>query len=300
MKREKAILVALILATPLALFSLYSTHPTLKIGIVLVDDTGDHYAQKIIEGYSEYDSYFQARLLPQRFNASGVKTQTEHFHIEYYLNLDLVDKARPLDLADRYGVDIILLFTDHAMSDWDDTNSSLWAQAFPEHSAVLISSAFFTGDQAGMDMAARQLALHETMHLLGYTHNFVDGHGMMGYFDYSTEEREPLPYARLQLALRCLLFALVGATSFVNIVALSRIAFALLLMPPFVAVELLVFRRYRARQPKADHHRTMAVASMIGSFALLAIFVESFIVLVAPLALMVVVHEGYERYLDRS
>ncbi len=297
MKHEKVILASLLLFTPLTLLTLDQTHPQLDIGIVLVDETDDHYANEIIEGFEEHDGYFEARLLPERFNASQVKVQTGLFHIEFYLNSDLVEKALPLDLADRYDVDIILLFTDHAMADWDDTNESLWAQAFPEHSAVVISSFFFTGDHY---QAAKQLALHETLHLLGYTHNFVDGHGIMGAFDYGAEEREPLPYARLQLPLRCHLFALVGATSFVNIVALSRLTFALLLLPPFAAAEILLHRRYRDREPGAEHHKTMVAAAMIGSFALLAIFVESYIILLMPLVVMVGVHEGYERYLERE
>lgn len=300
MKHEKVVLSVLLLITPISLLVIDLAHPTIIIGIVLVDETEDHYANEIIQGFGEYDQYFEARLLPIRFNASQVRSQTGHFSIDYYLNSDLVKKARTLELVGRYRVDLVLLFADHAIADWDDSNESLWAQAFPEHSAVLISSAFFTGDQKGMDMAARQLALHETMHLLGYTHNFVGRHGIMGYFDYSTQMREPLPYARFQMPLHCHLFALVGATSFVNIVALTRVTFALLLMPSLVAAELMVLRRYRRRQPQAEHHLTVSFGVLIGSFALLAIFVESFLVLVAPLALMVLLHRAYSRYHERT
>ncbi len=299
MKHEKVILVALLLFTPLVLLGLQQTHPTFEIGIVLVDETDDHYAGVIIRGFIRYDEYFEARLLPVSFNASGVEFERDSFGYEHYLNSDLVEKAAPLELAGAHEVDIILLLTDHFMSDWDGDNTSIWGQAFPDHSCVLMSSAWFDDNDTGTDRGAQQIALHETMHLLGYTHNMAYQHGIMGYGDYSSVKRVPLPFERFQMPLRAHLFALVGATSFVNIVTLTRVAWALLLLPPYAAVELLVYRRYRDRQPEAEHHTTMAIASLIGSFTLLAIFVESFAVLMAPLAVIVGVHEGYARYLSK-
>lgn len=284
-----------ILLTPLLLTMFWVGHPTYEIGIVLIDDTDDHFANEIIKGYQGQDDYFQARVLPLRFNASQVRVQLP---FELYLNSNIIERSRPLELARTHKVDIILLITDHRISDWEGDNDSIWGEAFPEHRAVLTSTAFLSANDTLDNRAARQIALHETLHLLGYTHNTFYQDGIMGYGEYR-EERHLLPFEQLQLPLRATLASWWGPSSFTSLVAITRLTFALVLMPPFLVCEHYHYSSTKKRQRQANHHSTVAAAVILLSLALLVLLNESFLVLLFPPLLSRYGHRSYERYQEK-
>lgn len=64
MKRLVAVIVLLLVATPALWLGAYMFHPRVEVGIVLVDDCGEHLGEVAAEAFKHYGEYFSARVLP--------------------------------------------------------------------------------------------------------------------------------------------------------------------------------------------------------------------------------------------
>ncbi len=285
-KKKVAFFVALFLSTPATLMMARVSHPQFDIGVVLVDECDEHFANVTIESYKEYDDYFEASLIPVRFNASEVRVKGGN-----YLNSDFFHLGRPGRLQDTYEVDIIIFLTDHHIENWDGNGRGILGEANPETSSALVSVASFANRTAYHDRVVRHIALHEAFHLLGYTHNHWTDEGIMVYAR-NTEVDRLNGYNEFQLPLHAWALRLAPGTSFLTIVFISNALFVLACLPFYAAAELGLFRLYK-RLHKVAPPRFLIAVGIAEAFIILMTYRESFVFLLVPLIFMVFFHQVY-------
>lgn len=290
-KRKNLVLfVILVLITPTVLLLAKASHPQFKIGIVLVDGCDEYYANLSITGYREYDDFFEAQLLPVRFNASEVRVKDNN-----YLNSDFFRKGQPETLAQAYHVDIIIFVTDHYIKNWDSNGLGVSGEADPETSSALVSVASYTNHTATNNRVIQHIAIHEVMHLLGYTHSRWSDDGLMLYAR-NTETIRLNGFNEFQLPLRAWTFMLTAGISFSQLVILSYAIFVLALLPSYYAFELTIFKAYRRLQAGRPPPRYIVWFGTIESFLVLMIFRESFYFLFVPMVFMLFFHQYDHMY----
>lgn len=269
-------------------------HPELEIGIVLVEGMDEEVGIFIMNGIDEYDEYLDSRIIDHRFNDSEVRIKggfrliSDHF------------KMCPLDeLRDENDVDIILIVTSKMVQDWDEEEGKgYWGKADPSYEAALITTYYWRVHTPQNKTVWAHLAVHEIMHLLGYTHNLWDRSGVMQYAS-NTDETDLAPYYNFQLPLRTSLYWSVSGTGFRFTVFIMNMAIALMMFPMAMVQEVVVSRVHRkmsgARLPK-----WLGPLSLTGCFFLLFTVTGSFVVLIFTLMFSIQVHCIYQILTERK
>ncbi|MEA3558209.1 MAG: hypothetical protein U9R75_03050, partial [Candidatus Thermoplasmatota archaeon] len=188
--------------TPVLLIGLWAAHPTMKVGIVLVDSIDSEYGDIVAEGFDHYDCYFDAEVLPIRFSTIDVT-----FLDGFYLISDFFRYGEPKELQKEYNVDIILYITGHQINNWDEGGGGFWGEADPETRSSVMTVIVFNSMSERDNRILHHIALHETFHLLGYTHNQQDRTGIMQY-DTNIEVLDLVPFYQVQLPSRTVGFFL--------------------------------------------------------------------------------------------
>jgi hypothetical protein len=259
-------------------------HPALDIGIVLLEGMDDDVGAAITEGLDEYDEYFDAKILDHRLNDSdvrmkgGFKLISDHF------------RSLPLEnLRTENDVDIVLIVTSEMIQDWDnEKGKGFWGKADPSYDAALITIYYWMMPTGENRTVWAHLAVHEIMHLLGYTHNSWDTSGVMQYAD-NTDRTDLATYYDFQLPIRTSLHSIISGTNFRLTVFIPNTAVALLMLPLAMAEELIVSRAHEkltgARLPK-----WLSPLSLTGCFFLLFAVTGSFAVLIFTLMFTIGAH----------
>ena len=91
-------------------------------------------------------------------------------------------------------MDVILIVTDGMIQDWDNKESKgFWGKADPSYNAALITIYYWMMPTPDNRTVWEHLAIHEVMHLLGYTHNPWNRDGVMQYAK-NTDHTDLVPY----------------------------------------------------------------------------------------------------------
>jgi hypothetical protein len=262
-------IVILILLTPLILIGMHVTHPDFRVGIVLVDNLDDYYGEVVREGYEHYDDYFNARVLPIRFTTEEVRNNGP-----YFLNSDFFRHGDPKKLQEEFHVDIILFVTHHQINNWDSGGGGYCGEANPKTRSALMTVYDFMGGGEENERVIKHIALHETFHVLGYTHNSQDRSGIMQY-DTNVEVLDLVPFYEIQLPARAIGFWLINDLQFGTARVIYQGIFALAMMPLMTGITISALRGYRLLLKNNDGLRGLIIIIPVLLFMIL-IIVESF------------------------
>lgn len=291
MNKPWVFIVSIFMLTPVLWIGAYLFYPKAIVGVVLVDQCRTEYGEIVTQGFNRYyGDYFDAKILPVRFNAAKVKTKRKAF-----LNSDFFTLGRPAQLMKEYGLDIVLFLTDHPLRDGDFMG--LWGQADTRTGSVILTVKYWMNNPS-KDIKLQHLALHETFHLLGYPHNKWDLSGIMQYA-LNTEAVELCPYYRAQLPIRMLTFEQGFGHPFQYAVLLTALMFSMILLPAYIAVELTFLRIFSIRKSSIKPTKSMAYLNVLLAF-LLSITLNGFWYhLMIPVALLAFIHSIHYIYLKR-
>lgn len=240
--RRKTVTISLVLiiATPLILTLIQYTHPRFEVGIVLVDNIDDYYGDVVREGYEHYDEYFSATVLPFRFTTEEVRNNGP-----YFLNSDFFRNGDPKKIQRDYGVDIVLFVTNHQINNWDEGGGGYSGEANPQTRSALMTIYDFNGGGPENERVIKHIALHETFHLFGYTHNTQDRSGIMQY-DTNIGVVDLVPFYEIQMPSRSLGFQLFPYMKFGNARLAYQGIFALAVLPSAVGISMLTLKGYES------------------------------------------------------
>ncbi len=306
-------IAALMLLSGIVYGVAYVAHPEIKVGIVMVDDIDPYFEDVIADGFLVYDDYFDAKVLPYRFNASEVQIKDE-----LYLNSDFFKLGEPEDLREKYDVDLILFVTDHRISNWDEDGRGRWGQADTESGSAVMTITVFKTATEDDDKKLQAIAVHEVFHLLGYRHNKQDDSGVMQYGLFSGNSKLA-PYFEFQLPLRACVYKLGIGYEPKIAYAIDGFLVSLALAPMLVAMDLMVMLAYSKieeqgangidaegrddkrsekrgdkKEKKGKYHPlVITLASAIVGAALVTFYVYSFLYLLSPILFMVFFHHMY-------
>lgn len=277
--------------TPALWVGAYLFHPKAIVGVVLVDHCGAEYGKIAAEGFNRhYGDYFDARILPVRFDASGVKTKNGAL-----LNSDFFTLGKPGELMREYGLDIVLFLTDHRLR--DGAFMGLWGQADTISGSAIQTVKYWMKDPS-KDVKLHHLTLHEVFHLLGYTHNRWDLSGIMQYA-LNIETIELCPYYRAQLPIRMIVFKQGFGHTFHYAILLTAMMFSLVLLPAFIAVELVFLRIFSRRNASRKPTQLMVWLNVLLAF-LLSMFLNGYWYhLAIPVVAMAFIHSAYDVYFQK-
>jgi hypothetical protein len=294
MKVFEVLTIILLLLSGSTYILLSLNHPSLDIGIVLIEGMDEEVGVSIRDGFSEYDDFLDPKILEYRFNDSdvrikgGFKLISDHF------------RTIPLDqLRSEYNVDIILIVTNGMVQDWDsEEGKGYWGKADPAYDAALITTYYWQLPTSHNRTIWAHLAIHETMHLLGYIHNPWDRSGVMQYAK-NTDRADLVPYYEFQLPVRTSLYSIVSGTSFRFTVFIMNLAVAMMMFPMAMSQELIVSRAHvqlsGARLPK-----WLGLLSITGCFFLFFAVTGSFVVLIFTLMFSILVHMTYQLLIEKK
>jgi predicted Zn-dependent protease len=255
-----AVLIAPLLFTGYA----YSNHSKLKVGIVLVDDCERRFAELAKEAIEHYGEYFTATILDVRLNASRVRVKDGN-----YLTDDFNDPAYTEVVREQYGVDVVLMITDHPVRNWLGDNRAIWGEADIRSASAVVSVRGYETNSTAHKEHVRQVALHELAHTVGFRHCYHDKSCVMRYGEGSAKfcslHAIELPY-RLTLAPLTL--------GWEGTLALTLLSLALaLLLAPYLFVffawlhEFFVRRFYKKIRPS---RLTLPIECFLGYLLLAA------------------------------
>jgi len=290
MKRFTALVVFLVLLTPTLWLGAYFFHPKAKIGIVMVDDCEEHLGEIAVQAFDHYEDYFDAEILPERFDASDVRIKDM-----FYLNSDFFKLGDTSRLREQYDVDMILFVTDHIIKNWDEGGGGIWGEADPPTASALMTVAPWKNNLTSHTVTIEHVALHEIFHLLGYTHNRWDRTGLMQYA-LNLKTLDLCPYYGLQLPVRIITYRFGIGLDFKIGSLLVGMTWALVLMPTFLAIELMVHRFYKNLKGKRTSTKVLIPLSCLQAFVLLTTTVGAFYTLVFPLIFFLFFHHLYYVY----
>lgn len=265
-------------------------HPMLTVGVYLVDDCDASAANLAMEGLRNYDDYFLAQVLPVRFNSSTIRQKDG-----LYLTTDFFHSPETERMKDRFDVDLVLFITDHPINNWDGDKKAIWGEANTQSSSVIITTYYFaTGTDSDKQMV-RGIALHESFHLLGFSHNFYDRNGLMQYSTNYNSLKLPL-YYELQLPVKAIAYGLLKGLPNFWVVMLSSALFALVLLPLFIALEILVYHYFKKKYGEPMRKsRWIVILNVVFAFALITVLHQSFYLLILPALLIINSHYTYYR-----
>lgn len=283
MKRMAVLVLILFLLTPALWTGAFLFHPKVKVGVVMVDDCEVHHGITAMNGFDNYEDFFEATMIPERFNASNVRIQDGD-----YLNSDFFKLGEPEKLQKKYGVDVILFVTDHPIRNWDEEGMGVWGQANSVTGSALMTVLHFNKGTHENRMVIEHIALHEVFHLLGYTHNRFDHSGIMQY-GTNPFSRKLCPMYELQLPIRVCVYKLGLGMSFPIATLLTTSFFALVLVPMYAATELLIFNYFNTRRGVKKPTRVLIFLGILESF-IVVIMVGAIIWLVIPVLIQFYFH----------
>jgi hypothetical protein len=142
-----------------------------------------------------------------------------------------------------YHVDILLFVTDHPLRDWGGNGLMQTGRAdLATGSAMLnvVCDDVSMADPEGI----KCVALHETFHLLGYRHS-TSGTDVMNYGDQPTPRLSR--FCELQLPMRLFSYTLGFGSSLTFSSIVNGAFFSVVLLPWYMAIELLIFYAYWRR-----------------------------------------------------
>jgi predicted Zn-dependent protease len=194
---------ALLLSSTLVSGIMMTSHGTMKVGIVLVDDCDEKFAVYAKEGLDRYDDYFATELLEYRLNASHIRIVSD-----VYMADEFNAPSNTKILRERFDVDYILFITDHPIGGELERLYSYWGKANTASNSAIMTVWFYMPteeydwtekDWRGWDRQYTQaVAVHEVSHLLGYKHDIYDDKCVMmfGGLDptYCAHHEFELPY----------------------------------------------------------------------------------------------------------
>jgi predicted Zn-dependent protease len=285
------LIIILFLLTPILLMGMYLAHPEFEVGIVLVDNVDEVYGEVVKEGYEHYDDYFDARILPVRFTTENVRNNGP-----YFLNSDFFKHGDPSTLQKEYGVDIILFVTHHQINNWDEGGGGYCGEANPKTRSALMTVYDFMGGGYENDRVIKHIALHETFHVLGYTHNSQDRSGIMQY-DSNIEVLDLVPFYEFQLPARAIGFWFLNDLQFGTARVIYQGIFALAMLPFMMGITITSLIFYQNLFKKGKGLRGLIIIIPV-LFFLILIIVESFryLVLFSSIVLLIpLLYHFYER-----
>ena len=289
-KRVLYIIFILFLLTPLCLIGTFIFHPKVEVGIVLVDQCEERFGITAAGAFDQYPEYFNANVLPVRFNASSVRVRDG-----YYLNSDFFRLGQVEELREQYNVDVILFVTDHRIQDWDRTLHSLWGEADTVTGSALITVYRWKENCTQHALRIQQFALHEVFHLIGYTHNDWDRSGIMQPV-LMTDDMTLSPYYELQLPSRVLSYKSLLGQRFAAFCIINSMFFATLLLPALIAVELVFYTFFESR---INHRRPaiiIAGLNLLIGYGLLILVNGAYYNLTFPVIFMAFMHHFHYTY----
>jgi len=241
----------------------------------------------IAEGFDEYNDHFSVKVLDEKLNVSEIREQgnfkliSDHFRI------------CPLDgLKDENDVDIILIVTSELILDWDDSRMAFWGKADTENGAALMTTHYWNRITPQNRTIWHHLAVHEVLHLLGYTHNMWDKDGVMQYA-VNKEETDLTPYYDFQLPVRTSLFSTFSGHSFRSAVVFMNLAISFLMLPMVLSQELVVNLLHKKLSKIHSPPKWLSPLSVIGCFFLLMVVTGSFVALIFTLMFSILVHTTF-------
>ncbi len=281
-RRQIIIIIILCLLTPVILLGMYVAHPHFRVGIVLVDNVDVYYGEVVREGYEHYDDYFDARVLPVRFTTENVKNNGP-----YFLNSDFFRHGNPKKLQEEYDVDIILFVTHHQINNWDNGGGGYCGEANPKTRSALMTVYDFMGGGHENDRVIKHIALHETFHVLGYTHNSQDRSGIMQY-DTNIDVLDLVPFYEIQLPARAIGFWMINDLQFGTARVIYQGIFALSMMPLMTGITISALRGYRLILKNRNGLRGLIIIIPL-LLLMILIIVESFryLLILSTLVLMI-------------
>lgn len=288
MKVWEVLAIVLLVMSGATYILLSKTHPQLDVGIVLVNGMDEDVGISLMDGLDKYGDHLDVKVLDHSFNDSevrvkgGFKLISDHF------------KLLPLDqIRSENDVDIILIVTPEMIQDWDDQEGKgYWGKADPAYDAALITTYYWMTPTPQNQTVWAHLAVHEIMHLLGYTHNPWDTSGVMQYAR-NTDRTDLSPYYDFQLPARTSLFPVTSGTSFRFTVFMTSLEVALIMLPMAMAEELIV-TRFHKKMSGARLPKWLGPLSIIGCFFLLFAVTGSFVVLIFTLMFSILIHSTYQ------
>jgi hypothetical protein len=290
MKRFIALIIALILLTPILWLGAYLAHPKAKIGIIMVDQCEEHLGEIAVEAFDHYGDYFEAEILPERFDASEVRIKDSA-----YLNSDFFKLGETSRLKKQYDVDMILFVTDHLIKNWDGNGAGIWGQANLQTGSALMTMAPWRNTLPNSSIIIKHVALHEIFHLLGYTHNRWNRNGIMQYA-MNAHTLDLCPYYEIQLPVRIITYKLGIGLNFKIGSLLVGLTWALVLMPAFTAAELVIYKIYKKLEGKRTSSKVLIPLSCLQAFILSTTTVGAYYTLLFPLVFFLFFHHLYYAY----
>jgi len=283
--------VFLLLLTPVMWVGAILFHPKAKVGVVLVDDCRAEIGEVVAKGFAQhYGKYFHAEVLPQRFDAFKVRTKSG-----IYLNSDFFRMGNAAQLKRQSQVNIILFITAHPINDWDEGGGGgVWGQADTKTGSALMTVKYWMKLPHG-HLRMQVLGLHEVMHLLGYVHNPWDNSGIMQYAA-NIEAKRLCSFYEAQLPVRIMIYKWGFGHSFNTAVMITAFGFSFVLLPFFIAVELILVRIFSGHKESRDPTKLMIFSNIVLAVALSMWMNGAWYLLTVPLALMLffhLVHYGY-------
>jgi hypothetical protein len=258
-----------------------------SVGIVLVEGMDERIGHAIIEGFSEHEDHLEPLLLNYRFDDSQVrmsgnfKLVSDHFK---YLDID--------SIRDSYDVDIVLIVTTEMILDWDDSNKAYWGKAHTNESAALMTIHYWKGFTEENISRWQHIAVHEVLHLFGYTHNAWNRQGIMQYASNPTETGL-VPYYDFQFPIRSALYPMTQGMSFRSVILVMNLAIAFFMLPIVFFWELMVTRVHKELTDRDRMPRWLGPLTITGGFFLLLAVTGSFIVIVFTLLFSILTHMVY-------
>jgi len=197
------LITALLLSSTLVSGIMITSHGTVKVGIVLVDECEEKFALYAKEGLDRYDDYYETEILDYRLNASQISIVAD-----FYMADEFNAPSHSKNIRERYDVDYVLFITDHPIGGMEERLYSFWGKANTESNSAIMTVWFYIPtdendwterDWKGWDRQYTQaVALHEVSHLLGYKHDIYDDECVMMFggqnTTYCAHHEFELPY----------------------------------------------------------------------------------------------------------
>jgi hypothetical protein len=283
---EVLTIILLILSGSIYIF-LLNEHPKVSIGILMNEGVDDVVGISVEEGFKEYSEYIEAKILDNRFNDSDVRTKDGFKQISDHFRICPLDEMRK-----ENDVDIILMITSDMIEDWDDNEGmGYWGKADPSYEAALITTYYWKDPTPKNIRIWNHLAIHEIMHMLGYTHNPWDISGVMQHKE-NIDQTDLVPYYKFQLPLRSSLYKLSAGRSFQFTVFIMSLAIASFMFPIAMAEEIII-NRFHDKISGTPLPIWLSPLSLTGCFFLLFAVTGSFFIIAFTLIFTILVHLVY-------